>query len=99
LYYFLKTDLFKVVPLDVDESLLRPDYRFALDYPEDFEFLKAVYEGIGMDTYKKTTKEIIDFVDAHPELAAINKDCNKKMQERSKADPASEVKLKGGKTL
>ncbi len=94
LYYFLKTNLFKVVALPVDSSLLRSDYRFTLDYPEDYEFLKTVYEGLGPEAYKATTKEIISFVDAHPELAQINIECNKKMKERSLADPNSEVKLK-----
>ena len=94
LYYFLKTDLFKVIPHPVDSDLFRSEYRFALDYPEDFAFLKAVYEGIGPEAYKATTKEILAFVDTHPELAKINKDFNKNMEERSADDPNAEVKLK-----
>lgn len=94
LYYFLKTDLFNVVKQKIDTSLIRENYRFTLDYPEDYTFLKAVYEGLGPEAYKATTKEIIEFVDQNPELAKINEGCNEKMLERSKKDPNSEVKLK-----
>lgn len=95
LYYFLKTDMFKVVPLDIDKTLIRPNYRFSLDYPEDMTFLRSVFEGLGQNTYKATTKEIIEFVDANPTLAEVNKDCSKKAKERTNADSASKVRLKG----
>ena len=94
LNYFLKTNLFNVVPLIVDKSLLRTNYRFALDYPEDYKFLKLLYEGLGKDAYKATTKEIISYVDSNPDLIKINFDCNRKMMERSNLDPNSQVKIK-----
>lgn len=99
LYYFLKTDLFRVVNLPIDESLKRADYRIALDYPEDHELLKALYEGLGKDAYKMTSEEIIAYMDKHPYLALINKDCNAKGAVRTKEDETSKVVLKNGTVI
>ena len=99
LYYFLKTDLFNVKVLDVDENLLRANYRLILDYPEDHEFLQKVYEGLGAETFKKTSEEIVAYLDAHPQLAEINATCNAKGAERTKNDKTSQVILKDGTIL
>lgn len=96
LYYFIKTDIFKVEILQVDEDLLNKNYRIALDYPEDYENLKLIYEGLGQDTYKKTSREIIQFLDQHPEIAEINLHCNAQGAERTQNDPTSKVILKNG---
>lgn len=96
LFVFLKTNFFNVIPLPVDEKLRRPDYRFVLDYPEDHEFLKKVYEGIGVDAYKKTSEELIQWLDKYPELAEMNAECNKKGDVRTQEDETSRVKLKDG---
>jgi len=94
LNYFLKTDLFKVTALEIDRSLIRSDYRFVLDYPEDFTFLKTIYENLGTDTYKMKIADIIAEVDRHKEWADINKDCKQKGIERTNLDPDSQVKIK-----
>ncbi len=94
LYYYLKTDLFKVLPLPIDKALIRKDQRIVLDYPEDFEMLEKLYHGLGKDAYKVSTKEVIEFLDQHPEFVAINKDCSVKGQIRTDEDPNSKVKLK-----
>jgi spore coat polysaccharide biosynthesis protein SpsF (cytidylyltransferase family) len=94
LYYYLKTDIFKVVPLSIDQSLKRDNYRVVLDYPEDFEMLEKLYQGLGKDAYSKSTRVLISYLDEHPELAKINIHCMEKGQERTDNDPHSKVKLK-----
>lgn len=94
LYYYLKTDLFKVVPLPIDSALKRTDQRIVLDYPEDFEMLEKLYAGLGPNAYKVSTVEVIDFLDKHPEIVDINKHCTAKGQVRTDEDPNSKVKLK-----
>jgi len=94
LYYYLKTDLFKVVPLPIDKSLIRENMRIVLDYPEDFEMIEKLYHGLGKYAYKASTAEVIDFLDEHPEIVSINKDCAVKGQIRTDEDPNSKVKLK-----
>jgi len=96
LYYFLKTDLFNVHSLPMENVVKRDNYRIALDYPEDYMFLKALYEGLGKDAYKAKTAEIISFLDKNPHLADINKACNKKGEIRTKEDSTSRVILKDG---
>jgi len=95
LYYFLKTTLFRVEATTVDPRLVRP-YRFALDYPEDFAFLKCVYEALGPEAYRVSVRELLTLVDAHPEWVAINRHCQAEMQKRTDADPNSAVRLREG---
>ena len=94
LYYYLKTDLFKVIPLAIDEKLKRNNYRIVLDYPEDFEMLEKLYEGLGKNAYSTSTKDIISYLDENPKIAEINIHCNEKGQIRTDNDPNSQVKLK-----
>jgi spore coat polysaccharide biosynthesis protein SpsF len=69
--YFTDNGLFKVFDMKIPDKLHRK-YRLTLDYPKDFEFFKAVYEGLGKEAYKKSTYEIIQFLDKHPEIVNIN---------------------------
>ena len=80
--YFIDSGLFEVQALDVPETFHRKNYRLTLDYPEDFEFFKAVYKGLGEETYKKSSREIIDFLDNHPEIVEINEHCEEKYKKR-----------------
>ncbi|MGB1307438.1 MAG: cytidylyltransferase domain-containing protein [Oceanihabitans sp.] len=66
---------FNVKELPVDKNLIRENFRLTVDYPEDFTFFEKVFHGLGEDTYKKTTPELIEFLDAHPEIVAINQEC------------------------
>lgn len=93
LYYYLKTDLFKVIPLPIKKELKR-DYRVVLDYPEDFEMLEKLYLGLGENAYAKSTKEVIAYLDEYPDLSKINIHCMEKGQVRTDNDPHSQVKLK-----
>lgn len=96
LYYYLKTDFFEVEKLITNNNLLRNGYRIALDYPEDWEMLEAMYLGMGEDTYKKTSLELLTWLDKHPEIVAINEGCDAKGAERTKADKTAVVKLNDG---
>ena len=96
LFVFLKTDLFNVIPLPVNETLIRPNYRFVLDYPEDHDFLKALYEKIGESAYLMSSEELILWLDEHQEISKINADCSAKGLKRTLEDQTSKVKLKDG---
>jgi spore coat polysaccharide biosynthesis protein SpsF len=78
--YFTKTGLFKVINLKTPEDLKRKNYRLTLDYLEDYEFFKALFKAMGKETYKKTTREIIEFLDKHPEIVQINEHCEELYQ-------------------
>ncbi len=99
LYYFLKTDLFEVVELPTSDKLLREGYRIALDYPEDFEMFKRLYEGLGPEAFASSTQQILEWLDEHPEVVEINRGCDEKGVQRTKEDPTSKVKLKDGRVI
>jgi spore coat polysaccharide biosynthesis protein SpsF len=94
LAYFLKSGLFKVVEIDIESRFKNKNYRIVLDYPEDYEFMLKLYEGLGADAYKKSTTEIIKYLDSNPELATINWHCTEKGAIRTNEDPTSKIFLK-----
>jgi len=50
-------------------------YRFTLDYPDDLILLKTIFKHFGNETYKKTSAELIAFLNTHPDIAEINMHC------------------------
>lgn len=80
--YFTDTGFFRVVDLEIPENLRREDFRLTLDYPEDFEFFKRVYANFGNVTYKTSINDIIQFLDANPEVVNINKHLKQSYQTR-----------------
>ena len=87
--YFTDTGLFNVVDLDIPPEYIRPDYRLTLDYPEDFEFFKKIFEHFGKNTYKISMRAIIKYLDENPQVVAINKHCEELYKKRI----ASQTKL------
>ncbi len=80
--YFTDTGLFKVFDLNVPKNLKRPHYRLTLDYPEDYEFFNKVYKYFGKSTYSTDIHKIIDFLDNHPTVVAINAHCEELYKKR-----------------
>lgn len=74
--YFTDTDLFKVLDFPIDNPRHKqPELRMTLDYPEDLEFFKAVFARLYQPGKVFSFEEIIDLVETHPEIAAINSHC------------------------
>jgi len=80
--YFTDTGLFDVIDMDVPPEYIRPDYRLTLDYPEDFEVLKRVFEHFGENTYKTSIADIIGYLDKNPQIVEINKHCGELYKKR-----------------
>lgn len=66
--YIRKNEDFK--KKNVYSSKKYPLYRLTLDYPEDYEFIKKIYEGIGKEMFY--LDDIAKFLGKHPELLKIN---------------------------
>lgn len=74
--YFTDTDLFEVYDLIVDNPLHRqPDLRMTLDYPEDLEFFKVVFDQLYQPEQVFTLDDILHFLARHPEVVALNSHC------------------------
>ncbi len=75
-YYYNHPDLFKQTILEPKERhAFAKEARMTLDTTEDFEFLQKLAEGMGFSNPKDqpSTGEILSYLEAHPELVAINK--------------------------
>ncbi|MDD3296573.1 MAG: 3-deoxy-manno-octulosonate cytidylyltransferase [Candidatus Omnitrophica bacterium] len=89
--YFSDTGYFKVLDLEIPAKHQRK-YRLTLDYPEDLEVFKKIYEYFGKDTFRKTVDEIISYLDKYPQVAALNSGCADKFIKRY--NEQDKIKLK-----
>jgi spore coat polysaccharide biosynthesis protein SpsF len=92
-YFYSNPDIFKVVSLQVEEDEKRI-YRLTIDYPEDFKLFEAIFGHFGKDTYKTSSKDILEYLDTHSEIAEINKECNQKYKERWESQRATQIEKK-----
>ncbi|MBE3141357.1 MAG: hypothetical protein IMZ53_12355 [Thermoplasmata archaeon] len=90
---YFTPERFIVIKMSTPKELIRENYRLTLDYPEDYEFFLALFEALGKDTYKKSTAEIIKFLDLHPEIVKINQHCAELFKARFSSQKKS-IKLK-----
>jgi len=70
--YFTDTGLFKVEYLEVREELRHPEMRLTLDYQEDYEFLKAVFNRLYTPGEVFFLRDVISLLIKNPELMKIN---------------------------
>lgn len=71
--YFKDTGLFKLATLtNVPAVLCRPEIRMTLDYREDFDFFKNILDNLGHND-NFSLRDIIAYLDMHPEVIALNK--------------------------
>lgn len=91
--YFLRPGMFNTKELEVEEKELNhPEVRLVIDYPQDFELVKEIFNRL----YKKgevfSLKEIMDLLKKEPVLLDINKKCQELFKENQKK--ATPVKFK-----
>ncbi|MGA0163254.1 MAG: cytidylyltransferase domain-containing protein [Bdellovibrionota bacterium] len=53
-------------------SKIYSHYRWTLDYPEDFEFIKRIYDELYLQKPEFTSMDIIELISQKPELLKIN---------------------------
>ena len=62
--YFTDTGLFKVIDLDVqNKNHIRPGLRMTLDYPEDLEFFKAIFDALHKDNQVFSLSAILNLLE------------------------------------
>jgi spore coat polysaccharide biosynthesis protein SpsF len=83
--YFTDTGLFKVKYLEPeDDDLKQPEIRITLDYSEDLELVKKVYDRLYVPGKVFTLKEILNLFKREPELTEINRDVQEEYWKRFK---------------
>lgn len=76
--YFKDTGLFKIEKLrNVPAFYRRPEIRMTLDYPEDFKFFETVITDLSRQKKYFSLKDIISYLDEHPEVIKINQSMQK----------------------
>ncbi len=91
--YFTDTGLFETYRLPIENTKHnRPDIRMTLDYPEDYDFFKALFSELYKEGSVFGLDEIIDFLNVNPHIININKNCADLYL--SRYNKQSEIKLK-----
>ncbi len=93
--YFTDTGLFEVVNIEVEEEFKHPEYRMTLDYQEDFEFFKTIFDKLYIPGKVFTLKEAIELLEKEPEIVKINSGVQKLYE--SHLEESAPVKLKNNK--
>jgi spore coat polysaccharide biosynthesis protein SpsF len=71
--YFEDTGLFRVRDLDVkDRTFFSDSIRLTLDYPEDFDFFSKIFEHFNCLNNDVPLREVVGFLNDHPEIVSIN---------------------------
>ncbi|MBG0776947.1 MAG: glycosyltransferase family protein [Desulfovibrionaceae bacterium] len=79
LYFFEHPERYAIQHLVAPPRLHRPDCRLVLDYPEDLELIRRVYERLGhLDQGCFGLEAVLDLLRREPELAAVNSGCEEK---------------------
>jgi spore coat polysaccharide biosynthesis protein SpsF len=90
--YFFESKIFNVKCFYAKPELNRPDIRLTIDYKEDYELIKKIFEMLNMEKNKIPLRRIIELFERHPELKEINKEAQKKYEENFKKLPQPKVK-------
>lgn len=73
-------DRFPIFNLEAQPSskLNRPDIRLTVDYPEDIELTRFIYENLYPRSPCFTTLEMVEFLDQNPDWIRINSHCKQR---------------------
>jgi N,N'-diacetyllegionaminate synthase len=72
LYMSEHPERYRIIKMTAPEKLRRTDIRLTVDYPEDLIVCRAVAEALGGDGPLFSLEAIIEYLDAHPQLKAVN---------------------------
>ena len=56
----------------LEAAIDRSNFRWTVDWPEDFEFVRTIFEALYLGNREFGTEDIVELVTEHPEIAAIN---------------------------
>lgn len=76
--YFLDyPDVFKLNLMEPEKDLVRPHYRLTVDYPEDYEVMKIIFNNF-KQIHTTPIKDIITFLDENPRVVKKNSNISQK---------------------
>lgn len=92
--YFTTTDHFKVKYLQAQGIFNNPNIRMTLDYDEDFNFFKTIFEKLYPKNQQFSSLEVMTLLKENPEISQINKEAQIKYENHISG--AAAVKFKEG---
>lgn len=95
--YLIESGLFKVELLETDSVFKDPKVRLTLDYPEDYEFFKKVFEEMKMTSNTVPLRDILGFLNTRPDVVAINFSRQQDFAQNQKRLEKLELKADHGK--
>lgn len=72
LYIYRHPETYSLLNVAAPKHEARPDLRLTLDTPEDLALIRAVFEALYSKQRNFALTDIIAFLDANPEIAALN---------------------------
>ena len=75
LYIYRNPDKYPPKSIPVFDGAHRPELRLTIDYNEDYQLAKSVFEAQGIDPLSIGIDEVVRYIDAHPEIARLNAHC------------------------
>jgi spore coat polysaccharide biosynthesis protein SpsF len=73
LFIYEHPERYRLVGVEARGRRRRPDLRLTLDTVEDLAVIRAVYEALWRENPAFTIEDVIDYLDANPELAELNR--------------------------
>jgi len=74
-------DYFAINEVPAPKKYRFPDYRLNLDYPQDYKLQKIIFENLNITRQPVSLDCVIDFLNANPEIVAINADIKPKYKD------------------
>jgi len=73
-YLIDRPEIFDIKTIKIADKLNKPELRLTLDYDEDYELIRNIYDNV---PFKKILNlyDVIDYLDKNPEIAKINQKC------------------------
>jgi spore coat polysaccharide biosynthesis protein SpsF len=71
-HYLTKTGLFNILDIKIKKSHIKKNYRFTLDYKEDFIFIETIFKNLYQSNNNFSYTDILIFLEKNPDLFKIN---------------------------
>ena len=71
-YIYQHPEIFKLKSIEAAGKLRRPDLRLTVDTEQDLKLIREIFKRLYLDDQIFYAEDVIDLLEKHPELAAIN---------------------------
>lgn len=89
--YFTESGVFRIGEVEpMDPRFVRPDLRLTVDYAEDLALVTRVFEALYKEEGIFSLAQIIDFLDANPNVRSLNANMEQAPRDRPTLKPREE---------